>query len=242
VERELQVSLRSATPLTSEQWDALASLHPRRLHFHENALADEGVERLLAIQPVSLSLNVSPLTGKGVAALARIPTLVLLATNHTVRPTPEAENAFQNHPSLEHFSTIGPFCIEALRAPRLKKVTLQHGASNNAHVAMLAHHPNLEFLSLGQYGGATLDNGALPSIATLPELRTLKIFLADLTFADGLRHLVGHPKLASLELLEVNLPEGDLDQLRAAMPRLKITHTPMSDASRAKRDALLKRK
>ncbi|MEY5026060.1 MAG: hypothetical protein RLZZ244_1588, partial [Verrucomicrobiota bacterium] len=95
---------------------------------------------------------------------------------------------------------------------------------------------------LGQYGGATLDNGALPSIATLPELRTLKIFLADLTFADGLRHLVGHPKLASLELLEVNLPEGDLDQLRAAMPRLKITHTPMSDASRAKRDALLKRK
>jgi hypothetical protein len=238
---DLLVSLKSATPLSSEQWDALVSLKPRRLNFHSNALDDSGVDRLIEINPVGLGLDQSPLTGKGVAKFAALKSLVHLSTNHTVRPTPEAAAAFAAHPALQSFSTIGAFCIEALQAPNLKTVVLQHSASCNAHAALLANHPSIESLSLGQWGGATLDDGGLPPIATLKKLKVLRIFLADLTYAGGLQHLKGLASLTTLDLVEVNLPPGDLEKLQADLPKVKITHSPMSEASRARRDALLKK-
>ena len=90
-------------------------------------------------------------------------------TNHTIRPTPEAQGAFSQHPSLESFSTVGRFGVEALDAPKLKTVVLEHGAASDAIVAKLTNHPAVETLKLGEWGGSTLSDAALPALATAEE-------------------------------------------------------------------------
>ncbi len=75
------------------------------------------MDRLLALDPVSVGLNISPLTGKGFAKFGEMLSLVALHTNHTITPTAEAHGAFSHHPSLESFSTVGPFGVEVLEAP-----------------------------------------------------------------------------------------------------------------------------
>ena len=236
----LRIGLDSDKPLTSEQWDAVASLHPREFGFKNRALDDSGMDRLVALDPVFVGLNISPLTGKGFAKFGQMPSLVALHTNHTVTPTPEAQGAFSHHPSLESFSTVGPFGIEALDAPKLKTVVLEHGSASDAIVARLANHPAVETLKLGEWGGSTLTDAAMPTLATLKKLTRLQIYLTALSY-DGLRHLKDLPDLATLDLIEVDLPEGDLEKLKADLPKVKITWKAMTPEGRAKREKALEK-
>ena len=236
----LSIKVDSKKPLTSEQWDAIASLHPREFGFKNHALDDAGMDRLVALDPVSIGLNISSLTGKGFAKFGQMSSLVSLHTNHTITPTPEAQGAFSHHPSLESFSTVGPFGVEALDAPKLKTVVLEHGAASDAIVARMANHPAVETLKLGEWGGSTLTDAALPTLATLKKLTRLQIYLTALSY-DGLRHLKDLPNLATLDLIEVELPEGDLEKLKADLPNVKITWKPMTPESRAKRQAWMEK-
>ncbi|MEY4484550.1 MAG: hypothetical protein RL693_2002 [Verrucomicrobiota bacterium] len=234
---KITFSVRSKTPLTPAQWDAIEAAKPTRLQFHGNALDDAGMARLVRIDPTSVFINEnSVLTGPGVAKFGEMKSLTGLATNHSRQATPECKAAFAKHPALESFSTIADFCIEALYAPKLKSVTLEHGAANDVSVASLANHQVLETLSLGRYGGSRLTDAGFASIATLKHLKKLHVFLSAHTYEGGLHLLKNLPELTTLDLIEVELPAGDLQKLKADLPKVKITYVPVTPQTREKRE------
>ena len=234
---QITFSVRSKTPLTPAQWDAIEAAKPKRVMFHGNALDDAGMVRLVRVDPVVVFINEnSVLTGAGVANFGKMRSLTSLATNHSRQPTLESKGAFEKHPTLESFSTIAAFCIEALNAPKLKSVTLEHGAANDEAIATLANHPVLETLSLGRYGGSTMTDASFASLATLKHLKKLQVYLSAHTYKGGLRLLKNLPALTTLDLIEVDLPAGDLEKLQADLPKVKITHTEMTAQSREKRE------
>src|SRR5205809_785432 len=81
------------------------------------ALDDTGMARLAALNPETVALNGSPVTGNGAAKFGEMKSLKALNTMHVTRPTPEAKAALGTHPALEVFSSDGAFCIEAVTAP-----------------------------------------------------------------------------------------------------------------------------
>src|SRR3954467_320308 len=121
------LSMESKTPLTAEQWDAIAGLHLRSFSFSGAALDDAGMARLAALDPETVFINGSTVTGNGAAKFGEMKSLKNLHTMHIVKPTPEAKAALSAHPTLEVFSTDGAFCIEAITAPHLKNVDMKHG-------------------------------------------------------------------------------------------------------------------
>lgn len=237
IKGELTLSVRSKTPLTSAQWEAVEALKPKHLRFNGNALDDGGMDRLVKLDPITVGINEnSALTGLGVAKFGQMKSLVGLGTNHSVQPTPESREAFSHHPTLESFSTVGPFCIEALLAPKLKRATLEHGSARDEFIATLAHHPAVESLSLGRWGGSTMTDAAIESLATIKTLQKLEIYICDLTWKGGLHHLKELPNLTELALIEVELPPGDLETIKAELAKVKVTHTGMTPEAKAKRD------
>ncbi len=130
--------------------------------------------------------------------------------------------------------------MEALEAPKLKTVVLEHGSASDAIVARLANHPAVENLKLGEWGGSTLTDAAIPTLATLKKLTRLQIYLTALSY-EGLRHLKDSPSLTTLDLTEVELPAGDLEKLQADLPKVKITWKPITPENRIKRAAWLEK-
>ena len=237
------LNVRSKTPLTPAQWDAIDSAKPKRLLFHGNALDDAGMARLVPLDPVVVFINEnSILTGTGVAKFGEMKSLTSLATNHSRQTTPESKDAFSSHPKLESFSTIAPFCIEALYAPKLKSVALAHGSACDSFIATLANHPMLETLSLGQYGGSKMTDASFTSLATLKQLKKLQVYISAHTYEGGLHLLKNLPALTTLDLIEVDLPAGDLEKLQADLPKVKITHTEMTPKSREGRERAASKK
>jgi hypothetical protein len=232
----LTLTIDSKTPLTPPQWDAIAALHVRSFAFAGSALDDAGMSRLLAMDPVAVALNGSPLTGNGVAKFGEMKSLKALHTMHVTRPTTEAKAALAAHPSLEAFSSDGAFTIEAITAPHLKRVDLKHGAADDNFVALLKNHPSLESVRLWNKGYATLSDAALATLATVPNLNKLSLEFGVFTYAGGLNRLKELPKLAVLELKDDAISPDDLAKLKADLPKVQITVTPMTPEYRAQRD------
>ena len=236
VKGDLSVAVTSAHPLTEAQWDAIASLHARHFSFADNALDDAGVDRLIAMDPLSVSINKSLLTGAGVAKFGQMKSLVLFSAMHIVKPTPEAKDAVSHHPAIESFATDGAFGIEFVTAPHLKSVDLKHGAADDKFVALLANHPALERVRLWPKGYATLTDASFASIATIKTLKDLEVDLSVLTYNGGLNQLKNLPELTTLDLKEAAISDEDLAKLKADLPKVKITFTPMTAAYRAQWD------
>jgi hypothetical protein len=232
----LTLSIDSKTPLTPEQWDAIAALHVRAFAFAGAALDDAGMTRLVALDPVAVALNGSPLTGNGVAKFGEMKSLKALHTMHVTRPTTEAKAALSAHPALEAFSSDGAFTIEAITAPHLQRVDLKHGAADDAFVALLKNHPSLESVRLWAKGYAGLTDASLATLVTIPKLSKLSLEFAVFTYAGGLNRLKELPKLAVLELKDVALAPEDLAKLKADLPKVQITFTPMTAEYRAQWD------
>ena len=223
----LTLNVTSPQPLTPVQWEAIASLHPKRFFFSGDALDDAGMSKLVPLDPTFVYVNKSLLTGVGVARFGEMKSLTGLATLHIVKPTPEAKEALSNHPTLESFSSDGAFATEALTAPHLRTVDLKHGAADDKFVALLANHPALETLRLWPKGGAWLTDAAFKHLSTIPKLKKLTVDLSVLTYDGGLNLLKKLPNLATLDFHEVAISEGDLAKLKADLPKVKITVTPM---------------
>ncbi len=117
----------------------------------------------------------------------------------------------------------------------MKTVVLEHGAASDAIVARLVNHPAVETLKLGEWGGSTLTDAAMPTLATIKQLSRLQMYLTALSY-DGLRHLKDLPNLQTLDLIEVDLPQGDLERLKADLPKVKITWKAMTPEGRGKRE------
>ena len=103
-------------------------------------------------------------------------------------------------------------------------------------IAFLARHPALEVLTLWPSGTAALTDAALPSLATIANLKVLTLELSVFTYG-ALKELKALPKLATLKLNEVALSDDDLAKLKADLPNVSISFTPMKPEYRVKWDA-----
>jgi hypothetical protein len=155
---------------------------------------------------------------------------------HITRPTPEAKAALGAHPALEVFSSDGAFCIEAITSPRLQRVDLKHGAASDTFVALLKNHPSLESVRLWAKGYAGLTDASIATLVTIPKLSKLSLEFAVFSYAGGLSRLKEIPALTTLDLKDVALAPDDLEKLKADLPKVKITFTPMTPEYRAQFD------
>lgn len=232
----LALSVDSKTPLSAEQWAAIAALPVRSFSFSGSALDDSGMQQLAALNPESVTVNGSSVTGAGAAKFGEMKSLKILHTLHITRPTPEAKAALSTHPALEIFSSDGAFCIEAVTAPRLQRVDLKHGAASDQFVALLKNHPSLESVRLWAKGYAGLSDASLAFLVTIPKLNKLSLEFSVFTYAGGLNRLKEIPSLATLELKDVAISAEDLAKLKADLPKVKITFTPMNPEYRGQWD------
>ena len=232
----LTLTVDSKTPLSASQWDAIATLRARAFSFGGSALDDAGMARLVALNPEMVTVNGSLVTGAGAAKFGEMKSLKALHTLHITKPTPEAKAALSTHPTLEVFSSDGAFCIEAVMAPKLQRADLKHGAASDQFVALLKHHPSLESVRLWAKGYAGLSDAAIASLVTIPKLNKLSLEFAVFTYAGGLNRLKEIPGLTTLDLKDVALSPEDLAKLKADLPKVKITFTPMTAHYRAQWD------
>lgn len=233
----ITLSVDSKTPLSAEQWDAITALHARAFSFSGSALDDAGMQRLVVLNPVMVTVNGSLVTGNGAAKFGEMKSLKALHTLHITKPTPEAKAALGMHPTLEVFSSDGAFCIEAVTAPKLQRVDLKHGAASDQFVVMLKNHASLESVRLWAKGYAGLSDAALASLVTIPKLNKLSLEFSVFTYAGGLNRLKELPNLTILDLKDVALSNEDLAKLKADLPKVKVTFTPMTAEYRAQWDA-----
>lgn len=229
----LTLTVDSKTPLSAGQWEAIATLHARAFSFGGSALDDAGMARLVALNPEMVTVNGSLVTGAGAAKFGEMKSLKALHTLHITKPTPEAKAALSMHPTLEVFSSDGAFCIEAVTAPKLQRVDLKHGAASDQFVMLLKNHPSLESVRLWAKGYAGLSDASLASLVTIPKLNKLSLEFSVFTYAGGLNRLKEVPGLMTLELKDVALSPEDLAKLKADLPKVKITFTPMTADYRA---------
>lgn len=61
------------------------------------------------------------------------------------------------------------------------------------------------------------------------------MYLSSHTY-NGLRLLKNLPALTTLDLIEVELPAGDLERLQNDLPKVKVTHSQMTPQAREKRE------
>jgi hypothetical protein len=235
----LLLSLSTSKPLTDAEWDAVASLHPKAFGFNDQSLCDKDMDRLVALDPVSVSLRIIPLTGGGAAKFGQMKNLRSLTSHHLHQATPEAKEALANHPALEDFRSAGDFCIEALAAPHLKSVELAEKAATVARIQELVQKPSLATLSLFAHNITTIDDASLATVAKIQSLQTLKLAFTVLTYDGGLKQLQALPNLKNLSLYQVDLSPEDLQKFKDTFPSVKVNFTPMSADYRAKWDAMI---
>lgn len=237
--------LTGEEPLSAEQWDAVGKLPVRAFILNGKVSDDAGMAALAKLSPKVLSFGHSPMTDAGAAHFAEMKELRVLLMSHTDKLTPKAAVALTDHPSLEVFANDGKFGIGGMKeiatAKKLRVMTLQHGVSSDGNVALLAKHPALETLTLWPSGTASFTDAGIPPLATIPNLTVLTIELSVLTHA-GLKSLKDAPKLAKLNLKGIAISDEDLAKVKADLPNVAVTHTPMTPEYRKQWDAWVAKK
>jgi hypothetical protein len=235
-----ELSLTSTTPLTEEQWTAVEGLVAagkiRSFVFSGKVGDDVALTRLVKLEPESIKFFGGAFTEAGAARFAEMKSLKHLITSHAGPPTAKAATALASHPSLESFASdgFGTNGIDQIAsAKNLRQLTLQHGLACDANVALLSQHPALEKVLLWPHGPyAILTDAAIPSLATLPNLKDLTLEFSRFTYEGGLKHLKQIATLQKLTLGNAIVSEADLERLKAELPNVAIKYTPMPEQQR----------
>jgi len=235
-----KLNLNSPVPLTAEQWTAVGELvvagKIRSFIFSGKAGDDTALERLVKLDPESISFFGGIFTEAGAAHFEEMKSLKHLITSHAGPPTAKAAAAFSNHPSLESFASdgFGTNGIDHIvSAKNLRQISLQHGLASDANAAVLAKHPTLEKVWLWPHGPyAILTDAALPSLASLPNLKDLTLDYSRFTFEGGLKQLKQVRTLEKLNLGNALVSDTDLERLKAELPNVVIKYTPMPEEKR----------
>jgi len=195
------------------------------LSTNQSALSDEGYRHFAALRNLKVlhlwhpSWGSETFTGSGIAHLKYLPKLELLT--------------FAG-------STAGDEALSAVgQLTQLKSFQTWHSAQTQAGNLALTKLPNLTSLKIGQRlprsgtpSPPSSDGATIPTLAKISSLETLELFEARLTF-DDLTPLKGLPKLKKLSIHTTDIPETDVEKLRAFLPGVEIVFKPLTEEEKA---------
>ena len=220
--KDLTISGKTITDETIALLTGLTELE--RLSTNEIQLSDAGYKHFAAFQKLtSLSFfhpafKSDKFTGAGLAQLKALPKLERLT--------------FAG-------STAGDTAMEAIgQLTQLKEFRTWHTAQTQAGNAHLLKLTNLTALRVGQRlpdwgkdSPVSFDESTLPVIAQIETLETLELTEARLS-AKIIPSLKALPKLARLKIQTVDIPLADVEEIKAALPAVKVDHEPISETDK----------
>jgi len=216
--KKLSLNGKTLTDATLPLLAGLTALE--ELSTNQSTLSDEGYRHFAALQSLKVlhlwhpSWNLATFTGSGIAHLKALPKLERLT--------------FAG-------STAGDEALAAIgQLTQLKSFQTWHTAQTQAGNAALTKLPHLTTLKIGQrlpkWGTASppsFDGSTIPTLAKIASLETLELFEARLTF-DDLAPLKSLPNLKKLSIHTTDIPESDVEKLRAALPGVEVSFRPLS--------------
>jgi hypothetical protein len=226
----------------------LTALTTLNLNGAAGMITDAFIARIATVGSIrDLVFNGADFSDAGMRQLAGLPHLRSLTLFHPSRGrgdfTGAGIAALGTLPDFERLTvaggTVGDAAMTAIAAlPRLRELRLWHNQETVEGLRCLASLTQLRTLTLGQRlpgrdaTPPSLCDAALATIAGLTSLEELSLQQAHLTVAAlaGLKQL---PKLKKLTASQIDLPAGDVDRLRAALPGVTIAWTAMSEQEAA---------
>ncbi len=195
------------------------------LQTNESRMTDEGVKTLLPLRKLKIVKFFHPakeFTGAGLVHLAELPNLERL----TVAGSPA-------------FGDEG--MAAACTLTNLKELRTWHAGQTIEGVRKLKGLKNLKSLTLGQRLAykppTTVSDETIAVLVDLKTLESLRLEEARLKF-DALVQLKQLPDLKSLVLEGIDLPEADVEKLRAALPGVKLQWTKPNETYQKRINAL----
>ena len=240
-----------------EQIGQLKGLKRLTLYGKCRGLTDETLPLLAGLTELEeLSTDGIQVTDAGLKPLGELKSLRSAAFFHISFGGPKFSGAGFVHlaelPKLRRLTVAGsPFNDEGLAAmsklPALEEFRTWHTWQTPAGNAEIASLKKLKTLYLGQrlrrYDGGsnalTVTDEALAPLAAMTGLESLTLDEARLTYA-GLARFAELPHLKKLTLQRCDIPTGDLEKLRAALPKVTIEWKPVTAEERPRLEAILR--
>jgi|GEM_PF-214196 len=251
------VAVKDLSKFTDSDFETLGRLaHLKVLSTSGEALDDRTLSYLTGLQALEdLSTNAAQFTDDGLWQLTLLANLKQIKFFHTSLKrkdfTGRGLAQLASLKSLRRLTVAGcPFNDEGMSAvgklTQLENFRTWHTYQTEAGNASLKSLVNLKSLHLGQrlrrYGGASnvhsLTDQTLDVVAQLKSLDTLT-FGEQKFSVDALLKLKALPNLKQLDLSQVDVPQADIDRVRADLPGVKVNWQPVTAEDRAKLDRLL---
>lgn len=244
------LSFRAETPITDEQWKAIEDLGIHFMRCGGKGVDDAAVARMVKLNLEGLGLDGSTMTDDGCKYLAEMKSLRVLGVGHTTL----GKNGFQGSglahlkslPNLEKLgfggTGAGDDAMNAIgELNQLKEFSSWHThftTASNGAFRKLVHLTKLTIgNSMPAWNGKprqlSLTDSTLDDISQMPALEDLTLMQAHFTL-PALEKLKALPKLKTLRLDNVDVAPADIEKLRAELPNVKITYSPLTDDQKAK--------
>jgi hypothetical protein len=234
---------------TEEDLRQLARLPKLRILSLDGGPDDATVVHLAGLAELeTLQTNRSELTDGGMKALASLRKLKNLKLFHPGKAfTGTGLAHLADLPDLERLTVAGSlqFGDEGMGAVaklvRLKEFRTWHAGQTIEGVKKLRELKALKHLTLGQRLAykppATVSDETIPILAELATLESLQLEEARLSFG-ALQRLESLPALKRLTLQGIDLPEADVERLRARLPKVELKATKPNEAYQKRIQAL----
>ncbi|WP_146515974.1 leucine-rich repeat domain-containing protein [Rubripirellula amarantea] len=244
------------TDLTDADYGLIASLKSlKSISIDGKPLLDHHLQILSQLSDLqAFQINGTMLTDDGYRHFAALKNLRRLSLFHPSRDVEEFTGSGLAHlktlPNLKQLTFAGATAgDEALKAvgqlTQIEEFRQWHNWDSPDGIKHLAGLDNLRTLKVGQrlpnwstVRPASLDDATIPVIASMNSLETVDLQEARLTYA-GLIRLKSLPKLKTIKLKWVDIPESDIVKLKRELPDVTIDWVPLS--AKDEQDLLVKK-
>ena len=238
-----------ASSATAKEYELVRQLpHLKRLNIGKG-LSDAGLAILVELPEVeAIQVNSPQWTDEGFKALAKLKSLKGLSVFHPGKEfTGSGVKALAALPSFQKLTIAGSaaFADEGMAGvaslENLEEFRTWHTGVTLEGVSKLKKLKKLRSLNIGQRLSfkppASVTDAIVPVLAEIKTLESIQLSEAKLSAAAlaGLKQL---PALKSLKLNGVMLAEGDLEKLKAELPKVQITWTAPTEADLKRMKAL----
>ena len=230
------VDASDSSKWTEEDFRRLGGLSRLKTLSLSGGLTDASLALLSGLAELeSLQTNLAQVTDDGVKALASLRKLKTLKLFHPGKAFTGAGLAhLAELPELERVTVAGSlqFGDEGMAAvaklTRLKEFRTWHAGQTIEGVKKLKELKGLKSLTLGQRLAykppTTVSDETIAVLAELASLESLQLEEARLSF-DALKQLKQLPALKTLTLQGIEMPEPDVERLRAELPKADLRWT-----------------